>query len=82
MPFDPAATFEDNLARSEAECERLDPECVRILFDNLSALTRDGDAARNRQAKVDDVKALQNEAAAELDAMLPAIPDKAFKGER
>jgi type I restriction enzyme S subunit len=33
------------------------------------------------QAKVDSVKALQAETAAELDAMLPAILDKAFKGE-
>lgn len=33
------------------------------------------------QAKVASVKALQAETAAELDAMLPAILDKAFKGE-
>lgn len=33
------------------------------------------------QAKVDAVKALQAETATELDAMLPAILDKAFKGE-
>jgi type I restriction enzyme S subunit len=33
------------------------------------------------QAKVDAVKALQTETAAELDAMLPAILDKAFKAE-
>jgi type I restriction enzyme S subunit len=33
------------------------------------------------QAKVDSIKTLQTETAAELDAMLPAILDKAFKGE-
>jgi len=33
------------------------------------------------QSKLDAVKALQAETAAELDAMLPAILDKAFKGE-
>ena len=33
------------------------------------------------QAKVDRLKALQEETAAELDALLPAILDKAFKGE-
>jgi type I restriction enzyme S subunit len=33
------------------------------------------------QLKVDAVKGLQTEIAAELDAMLPAILDKAFKGE-
>jgi type I restriction enzyme S subunit len=32
------------------------------------------------QAKVHAVKALQFETATELDAMLPAILDKAFKG--
>jgi restriction endonuclease S subunit len=31
--------------------------------------------------KVNSVKALQSETAAELDAMLPATLDKAFKGE-
>lgn len=39
-------------------------------------------AERNSfQAKLDAVKALQTETAAELDTMLPAILDKAFKGE-
>jgi type I restriction enzyme, S subunit len=33
------------------------------------------------QSKVDSVKALHRETAAELDAMLPAILDRAFKGE-
>lgn len=33
------------------------------------------------QSKLDTVKALQTETATELDAMLPAILDKAFKGE-
>jgi type I restriction enzyme S subunit len=33
------------------------------------------------QSRLDSVKALQTETAVELDAMLPAILDKAFKGE-
>ncbi len=33
------------------------------------------------QANVDALKQLQSETAAELDALLPAILDKAFKGE-
>jgi type I restriction enzyme S subunit len=33
------------------------------------------------QSKVEAVMALQAKAALELDAMLPAILDKAFKGE-
>jgi len=33
------------------------------------------------QAAVNTLKRFQTEAAAELDALLPAIPDRAFKGE-
>ena len=33
------------------------------------------------QAKVDALKKLQADTAAELDALLPSILDKAFKGE-
>jgi len=33
------------------------------------------------QAKVDSLKALQAQTAAELDALLPSVLDKAFKGE-
>ena len=33
------------------------------------------------QAKIDSLKALQAQSAAELDALLPSILDKAFKGE-
>jgi Type I restriction modification DNA specificity domain len=33
------------------------------------------------QAKVDSLKRLQTETAAELDALLPSVLDRAFKGE-
>jgi type I restriction enzyme S subunit len=33
------------------------------------------------QAKVDSLKALQAQTAAELDALLPSVLDRAFKGE-
>jgi type I restriction enzyme, S subunit len=33
------------------------------------------------QAKVDALKALQAKSAAELDALLPSILDRAFKGQ-
>jgi type I restriction enzyme, S subunit len=36
---------------------------------------------RKVRAEVDALKRLQAETAAELDALLPAILDKAFKGE-
>jgi len=47
-------------------------------LDRQTAIVAELDAL---QTKVDTVKALQEETAAELDAMLPAILDKAFKGE-
>lgn len=50
MEFDPAASFDDNLARFKAECEGLDPECAKILFDNLATLMQEGDTDRTRQA--------------------------------
>ncbi|CBE67443.1 protein of unknown function [Candidatus Methylomirabilis oxygeniifera] len=43
----------------------------RIVVAELEAL----------QKEVDRLKALQAETAAELDALLPAIRDRAFKGE-
>lgn len=46
-------------------------------FDVQDCIIAEFDAL---QAKVDSVKALQTETAAELGAMLPAILDKAFKG--
>jgi type I restriction enzyme S subunit len=47
-------------------------------LDEQSCIVSELDALR---AKVDSINALQAETAAELDAMLPAILDKAFKGE-
>jgi type I restriction enzyme S subunit len=35
----------------------------------------------NLQAKVDALKQLQAETTAELDAMLPSVLDRAFKGD-
>ncbi|MCA6111592.1 hypothetical protein [Bradyrhizobium cenepequi] len=50
MDFDATLSFDENLALFRAEVEQLDPECARILFDNLASLIGDGDAARNRRA--------------------------------
>lgn len=69
MNFDPTASFEDNLALFRAEADRLDPECARILFDNLATLTRQGDGARDRQAIQDFNRAVL--------AALNALPDPA-----
>lgn len=69
MNFDPALSFEDNLALFRAEAERLDPECARILFDNLATLTRQGDGSRDRQAIQEFNRAVL--------AALNALPDPA-----
>ena len=47
-------------------------------FDHRIAGIRELDAL---QAEVDALKRLQAETAAELDALLPSILDKAFKGQ-
>lgn len=39
--FDQNFLLVDNLARFRAETERIDADCARILFDNLSLLSRD-----------------------------------------
>jgi type I restriction enzyme, S subunit len=57
---------------------------IRGLLIPLPSLDRQKQATAELdglQSKLDSVKALQTETAAELDAMLPAILDKAFKGE-
>jgi type I restriction enzyme S subunit len=67
------STFKEiTLGRLRTIPVRLPPlQAQRRIVSKLDAL----------QAKVDAVKALQTETAAGLDAMLPAILDKAFKGE-
>lgn len=49
MNFDPTLSFDDNMARFRASAENLDPECARILFNNLPTLLR-GEDARDRNA--------------------------------
>ena len=69
MQFDEALSFADNLALFKAEAERLDPECARILFDNLARLTRDCAAARDRQA----IQEFHRAVLAALDALPEAL---------
>lgn len=66
MNFNPALSFDDNLAHFRAEAERLDPECARILFDNLPTLLRGADA-RDRNAIQEFHRA--------VGAALDALPD-------
>ena len=46
----------------------IEQQCIVAYLDDL-------------QSKVDSLKQLQSETSAELDALLPSILDKAFKGE-
>lgn len=49
--FDPDKSFDENVAAFRAHVEVRDPECARILFDNLDTLTGDGDPSRARQRR-------------------------------
>ena len=51
---------------------------IRVIVEYERRVVAELDALR---AQMDALKTLQGEAAAELDAMLPSILDKAFKGE-
>ena len=54
------------------------PECRCSLVSERHRIVAELDAL---QAEVDALKRLQAETAAELEALLPAILDRAFKGE-
>lgn len=54
---------------------------IKVPLPPLAEQQRVVNALDALQAKVDEARALQSETAAELDAMVPAILDKAFKGE-
>lgn len=49
MKFKLTNTFEDNLAIFRAEANQIDPDCAKILFDNMHLLDS-GDAAPSRSA--------------------------------
>lgn len=48
MKFKLDNSFEDNLALFQAEAEQIDPECAKILFDNIHMLDSVGDTAPSR----------------------------------
>jgi hypothetical protein len=74
MRFKLENTFEDNLALFQAEAERIDPECSKILFDNLHLLDTGGDTAPSRATIGEFHKAVL----AALDGLSnPAGEDKA-----
>jgi hypothetical protein len=50
MKFELNNSFDDNLAIFKADAEKIDPECAKILFDNLHLLGLDSDSAPTRAA--------------------------------
>jgi hypothetical protein len=58
MQFKLTNSFDDNLSLFQAEVERIDADCARILFDNIVPLCREGDAARDRAVISDFHKAV------------------------
>lgn len=48
MKFKLDNTFEDNLTLFQAEAEQSDPQCAKILFENLHLLDSGGDSAPSR----------------------------------
>lgn len=74
MKFKLENTFEDNLALFQAEAAQIDPECAKILFDNLHLLDSGGDTAPSRATIGEFHKAVL----AALDGLSnPAGEDKA-----
>jgi type I restriction enzyme S subunit len=54
---------------------------IAVVLPSLSEQRRIVEHLDALQAKVDALKAMQSQTAAELDALLPSILDRAFKGE-
>lgn len=50
MEFKLDNSFADNLALFRAEVEQADPECAKILFDNLHLLDVEGEIGPSRAA--------------------------------
>jgi hypothetical protein len=68
LKFDLDKTFDENVAEFRSHLEELDPECAKILFDNLPTLLGDGNIARARANRT-----AFNEA---VLAQLKALPPK------
>lgn len=72
VTFDLNRSFEENLAAFEVDANTIDPDCAKVLFDNLHLLeTVDGEAP-SRQA----VREFNQSVLEALEAML-AGPDNA-----
>jgi len=78
-----AATL-DLVEKSTHDTRKLETEkllAISVPVPPLSDQRRIIEELDNLQSQVEALKKLQTETAAELDALLPSILDKAFKGE-
>lgn len=64
MEFDSTKSLEENLEIFRAACEELDPDCAKILFDNLDKLQGSADRAARSAFN------------ATVKAALEALPDE------
>lgn len=48
LDFDPTKTLDEHLVEFRKYLESIDPECTKILFDNLGTLKGDGNPTRAR----------------------------------
>jgi len=74
----------DGLSHGTSGKDRIKPELFLIMQVPLPPLDEQRHIVAHLdalQARVDALKRLQAETAAELDALLPSVLDKAFKGE-
>ncbi len=70
-----------NFASAQPKLNQKNARTISIPLPPLTEQRRIVAYLDSLQAKVDELKRLQDESAAKLDALLPAILDRAFKGE-
>jgi hypothetical protein len=58
MEFKLDNSFDNNLALFKAEVEKIDPECAKILFENLPLLDAGGETSPSRAAIAEFHKAV------------------------
>ena len=70
-----------NFASAQAKLNQSNARRIAFPLPPLNMQIRIADYLDNLKSKVDVLKQLQSETSAELDALLPSVLDKAFKGE-
>jgi hypothetical protein len=69
LEFDLDKTFEQNIVEFRKHLEGLDPECTKIVFDNLATLLGDGNPDRARANRT----AFNEAILAQLKNLLPKV---------